>query len=152
MWRFLFPADYRTFRGKRVLNIGLRTAHLIGTAGVGGGFLYQAPRESWLPYLALTIGSGLALALLELLSNAIWLIQLRGLAIVVKLGLLACLPHVEGYQAHALVLSVILSGIFSHAPGRIRYFSILHGREVHTLTEPEPETEEPPPPSVVSRK
>lgn len=138
MWKLLFPSDYRTFRGKRWLNILLRSAHLIGTAGVGGGFLYQAPRESWLPYLALTVATGLALVLLEVLSNAIWLIQLRGLAILAKLAMLACVPYLDGYLAYVLVLSVILSGIFSHAPGRVRYFSVLHGREIHRLGEPAP--------------
>ena len=64
------------------MNIALRTLHLIGTAGVGGGFLYQAPRETWLPYLALTVASGFAIMFLEIWANAIWLIHICGVAIL----------------------------------------------------------------------
>ena len=48
--RILFPRDSRSFSGKRWVNIALRTIHLIGVAGLGGGFLYQSPSEVWLPY------------------------------------------------------------------------------------------------------
>ena len=133
LYRLLFPSDYRTFRGKRWVKITLRTAHLVGTAGLGGGFLYQAPREFWLPYLTLTIASGFAIMLLELWTNGLWLIQLRGIAILFKLVLLSCLHFFPERGGLALVLSVVISGLISHAPGDIRYFSVLHGRRVDLL-------------------
>jgi hypothetical protein len=45
-----FPAQPRKFKTKRWLKISLRTIHLIGIAGAGGGYLYQAPDEAWLPF------------------------------------------------------------------------------------------------------
>ena len=133
VYRLLFPAKNRTFPGKRWLRISFRTLHLIGTAGVGGGYFYQSPREAWLPYLALTIVSGFAIVFLELWTNAIWFIQARGVAILVKIVLLAGLHLGEGYGAPALVISIVISGLIAHAPGNVRYFSLLHGRRMDVL-------------------
>ena len=35
---WLFPAESRQFYGQRWLNILLRSVHLLGVAGVGGGY------------------------------------------------------------------------------------------------------------------
>jgi len=133
VYRLLFPSENRTFPGRRWLRITFRTLHLVGTAGLGGGYLYQSPKEFWLPYLTLTVVTGFAIVFLELWTNAIWLIQLRGLAIFLKLVLLSCLHFCEGYGAHVLVISIVISGFISHAPGKVRYFSLLHGRRMDVL-------------------
>ena len=70
--------------------------------------------------------------LLDLWTSWIWLVQIRGLGILVKIGALACLDSQPGYAAHILVLASAISGIVAHAPARIRYFSVVHWREVHT--------------------
>lgn len=133
LYRLLFPAESRNFPVNRWTRISLRTLHLIGTAGVGGGFLYQSPKESWLPYLILTVASGFAFMLLELWTNAVWIIQIRGVAILIKLLLLSCLHFCQGYAAWALVISIVISGLISHAPANVRYFSVLHGRRIDDL-------------------
>ena len=133
VYRLLFPHENRSFWGKRWVRVLLRTAHLVGTAGFGAGFLYQGPKALWEPYLSLTLASGVAIVVLELWSNAVFLVQLRGVAIVVKLGLLSCLHFCEGYAALTVVVIVIISGIISHAPGDVRYFSVLHGRRLDAL-------------------
>ena len=56
--RLLFPVESRFFPGQRWANISLRTLHLIGVAGLGGGFLYPAEGEGWRLFLDLTIASG----------------------------------------------------------------------------------------------
>ena len=132
----LFPSERRSFTGRRWANVLLRTLHLIGTAGVGGGYLYGAPKEAWLPYLALTIASGFGLIFIEIWASAIWLIQLCGIAILIKVGLLVCVKCFDGYEAYLLVLSIVISGITSHAPGRVRHFSIFHGRVVEAGEQP----------------
>lgn len=128
-----FPREEREFRGDRWVSISLRTLHLIGLIGVGGGFLFQAEEATWRPYWMLCAGSGAALICLYIWYSAIWVIQLRGLVILFKLGLLLCLPLVEGYEVHVLILIVVLSGIISHAPGDVRYYSIFHGRRLESL-------------------
>jgi hypothetical protein len=131
--RILFPRNARSFKGKRWANIALRTMHLIGIAGVGGGFLYQSPSEVWLPYLILSVASGFGIMCLDIWSNGIWFVQLRGIAILIKLILLLSVPFLKGYAGYALVIAIIISGVIAHAPGDVRYYSIFHGRRVEDL-------------------
>ena len=51
----LFPSNSRFFPGQRWANICLRTLHLVGLAGLGGGFLYPAAGEHWRIYLDLVV-------------------------------------------------------------------------------------------------
>ncbi|MBI2313020.1 MAG: hypothetical protein HYU77_11025 [Betaproteobacteria bacterium] len=132
----LFPDKARGFPGKRWVKIGLRTLHLVGTAGVGGAFLYGAPERLWLPYWWMTVASGVALVAIELWSNGVWLIQVRGVAILAKLVLLACVPLAPDLGGLILILIIVISAVSSHAPASVRYFSLLHGRRIETLSGP----------------
>jgi hypothetical protein len=129
----LFPAESRLLPGQRWINIGLRTLHLIGIAGLGGGYFYEAVDSSWLIFLYLTLVTGLALTLLAIWSNAIWLLQLRGQAILFKVLLLALMPFWPEYKVILMLLVIVISGLISHAPGNVRYFSIFHGRRIERL-------------------
>ena len=129
----LFPIDSRQFRGKRGVSIGLRSLHLVGTAGVGAGVLFQVPEALWHPYLVLSLASGCGMLALDTWSSAIHLIQVRGLAVLAKILMLSCLHLTVEYQKHVLFAVIILSGVVSHASARIRYHSILHGRQINTL-------------------
>jgi hypothetical protein len=127
----LFPVHKRDFYGKRWIKIGLRTLHLMGLAGLGGGYLYQAEAADWLPYLWLTLISGLSMLLVEAWSHGIWLLQVRGLSIFIKIGLLgwaAWLP--DSLDALIALCVVFISGMISHAPGRVRYYSPFYGRVI----------------------
>ena len=124
----LFPTPRRGFPGKRWLGIALRTLHLVGVAGMGGGLLYDAPISSWQPYFWLTMGSGAALLTLEVWSSATVLCQWRGLAVILKLLLLGAVSLVPDHAGLLLVAVVVVSGVFSHAPATIRYYSPFHRR------------------------
>lgn len=129
----LFPPVSRLFPGQRWVNIGLRTLHLIGIAGLGGGYFYAAVDQSWLGFLYLTLASGLILTLLSLWSNGIWLLQLRGQAILLKVLLLALIPFWPEHKIALMLAVIIISGLIAHAPGNVRYFSVLHGRRIEHL-------------------
>ena len=133
LYRLFFPRESRTFPGKRWTRILFRTAHLVGTAGVGGGFLYQSPKESWFPYLILTVISGFGILFLEVWTNGIWILQLRGMAVLLKLVLLSGLHFFQEGAAWLLVAAIVLSGLISHAPSDVRYFSVFHGRKIYDL-------------------
>lgn len=129
--RWLFPQRSRQFAGKRWCKIGLRTLHLFGIAGIGGAYLYQAPAADWQPFLWLTLISGVSMVLIELWSHCIWLLQVRGLAITLKLALLGLATLLPSAAEPWLLFAIItISGIISHAPSRQRYYSPFYGRKI----------------------
>ena len=116
----LLPEEPRTFIGKRWVDIGLRCAHLVGVAGIGGGFLLTLEQDQWLTFWHLTLVSGVLLSLLYLWSSAAWLLQLKGLAIIFKLALLALALGVPTWRGTLFIAVIVLSGLIAHAPGRVR--------------------------------
>lgn len=130
---WLFPENSRFFPGQRWMNIGLRTLHLLGLAGLGAGFLYPGTDEVWRSYLSLTLWSGLGMCLIFAWSNGIWLVQLRGHAILLKILLLALIPLWPDAGATLFITVIVISGLISHAPASVRYYSVFHGRRVEEL-------------------
>jgi hypothetical protein len=128
--RLLLPAQPRTFPGERWVNIALRSLHLVGVAGIGGGFLFDLEPARWLAFWHLTLASGVLLSLLYLWGTAHWLLQLKGVAVVLKVGLLALAWHSPTWRAELFTLVILISGLTAHAPGRIRGFS-LGNRKAH---------------------
>ncbi len=133
VFRALFPEEDRTFPGRRWANITFRTLHLIGVSGLGGGFLYGVSEDLCLPFWELSVASGLALILLDLWTSAIWLIQLRGLAILLKIILLVCIPMSNEHGIILLVAIIVISSVVAHAPGDVRYYSIFHRKRLEEL-------------------
>jgi len=118
--RALFPIHPRQFRGQRWVNIALRCLHLIGVAGIGGGFLFQLEPASWAVYWQLTLATGVSLSLIYFWSSATWLLELKGMTIVLKtilLGLAAAIPEL---RAELFIGIVVISGLIAHAPARVR--------------------------------
>jgi hypothetical protein len=116
----LLPANARTFAGERWVNITLRSLHLVGVAGIGGGFFFDLDAARWLPFWYLTLGSGLGLAALYLWGTLAWLGQIKGLAVLVKLLLLALALRVPAWRAELFMLVILLSSVVAHAPGALR--------------------------------
>lgn len=133
MHNLLFPKQSRFFPGQRWANIILRTIHLIGIAGCGYAFLGTSSAIAWEPYLMLTLITGLLLSLLYTWSNGIFLVQLRGQAIFLKIALLALILVFPHYKAPLFVAILLLSGLISHAPGDVRYYSIYHRKRIEAL-------------------
>lgn len=131
--RLLFPERSRDFPGKRWINICLRTLHLIGVAGAGYAFLSVVDNAVWENYLRLTILSGVSLTLISIWSNGIFLLQLRGQAILLKILLLALILVLPDFKSQLFLSVLIISGLISHAPGDIRYFSIFHGKRIESI-------------------
>ena len=121
------------FPALRWVRITLRTVHLVGVAGLGGGFLYGADPAMWMPYLWITVVTGVVMVGVELWSTGLWLIQVRGLSVVVKLGLIAWLLRADHLELPLLMAVIVISGVVSHAPADLRYFSVFHWRRVDGL-------------------
>ncbi|MES9906126.1 MAG: hypothetical protein ABW168_26040 [Sedimenticola sp.] len=131
--KILFPEESRFFEGQRWANVIFRTLHLVGLAGVGAGFFYPAVDDSWRLYFWLTMISGVGLMLISIWSNGIWLVQLRGQAIMLKLLLLALIPLLPDFRAALFLSVIVISGLISHAPANTRYYSLIHRRRIDRL-------------------
>jgi hypothetical protein len=105
------------------MNITLRGLHLVGVAGLAGGFLFDLPEARWLVYWYLTLATGALLAGLHIWTDASWLLKLKGQAILAKLALLMLAQVHPGWRAEIFVLVIVLSAIFAHAPDRVRSYA-----------------------------
>ncbi len=120
------------FTGKRWLKIFFRTLHLIGFAGVFASVINGSEQSV---YWFLTIFSGVGLLALESLSNFVWFFQVRGLVMYIKFTLLSGVFFFPYYAWHCFIAMIILSGMISHAPSSIRYFSFIHFKKVKSLND-----------------
>ena len=128
-----FPPAKRLFPGQRWVKIALRTFHLIGMCGLGGGLFLPFPPSLLTPSMTLLVATGTAMVAVELWSNGVWLIQVRGLAIMMKIVLLMLIFVTKEWAEPLLLSIIVLSGVISHAPGDVRYYSLFHGRRIDSL-------------------
>ena len=115
---------------KRWTKISLRTLHLLSVAGVGGGIIFGLDKSLWINYWWLALVTGALMMLLDIISNRIWLVQIRGLTIFLKLVLLALLGVNPAWDGYLLASIIIISGVISHAPGKLRYYSVYHRKVI----------------------
>ena len=100
---------------KRWTKISLRTLHLLSVAGVGGGILFGLDKDLWISYWWLAMVSGSLMILIDVVSNPIWLIQVRGITVYVKLILLLFLGSYPDWDRFLLTVIIIISAAISHA-------------------------------------
>ena len=105
---------------KRWTKISLRTLHLLAVAGVGGGILFGIEKSLWLNYWWLALASGGLMMLMDMLANKVWIVQVRGFVIILKLALLVLLGLNPEWDKLLLAAIIIMSAVISHAPGKLR--------------------------------
>jgi len=126
----LHPDRTPRLRHGRVWSIGLRTVHLAGFSALLGGHLWGVEAERLRPALGLTVASGAGLAGLELYQSLHWLFLAKGLVVVAKLVLLACIPFVWPHRVPLLLAALVLASVSAHMPARFRNYSVLTRRVV----------------------
>lgn len=115
---------------QRFSKTSLRALHILGITGAGGGILMHVPKDQWQIYWIMAMSTGAAMMLWEVVRDWRWLIQLKGVLTLVKLGLLALFIPLANYKPELLITIVLLSVIVSHGPAGLRHFSIVHGRRI----------------------
>jgi len=120
---------------KRWTKISLRTLHILAVAGVGGGVLFGLDRDLWINYWWLAMASGILMVIIDWVSNPIWIYQIRGVVIILKLALLLLLGYNSNWDSLILVVIIIISAVISHAPGDIRYYSIYHRKIISSSSD-----------------
>jgi len=116
--------------GVRALRTALRTAHLIAFGTLYGGHVYGVEAERLVPALIATVATGGAFMGLEIYRAPVWLVQVRGLATLVKLALVVGVAALWPLRVPLLTLALVIGAVTSHMPSRWRYYSLLHGRAV----------------------
>jgi hypothetical protein len=116
----LFPAEPRRIPYARGLNILFRVIHLIGISGSAAGFFFAIDEAHWLPFWYLALASGIGLSALYIAASAEWLLQLKGLAILAKLLILATSLFATVWRAELFIVVIAISGLIAHAPSKIR--------------------------------
>ena len=115
---------------KRWSKISLRTLHLLAVAGVGGGILFALEKDLWINYWWLALVSGVLMMVMDIAANPVWMVQVRGVVIMVKLILLALMVSYPAWGGFLLLVIIIISAVISHAPGKLRYYSLYHRRVI----------------------
>jgi len=114
---------------RRLANVIVRTIHLVGIAGLFGNAMMGSSESI---YINLAIVSGIILTVLEAYPGTIWFVQIRGICLYLKLLLLLLLHIYPDTAIPCLIAVVVISGVISHAPSWIRYFSVQHWQVVHS--------------------
>ena len=124
MASWLFPDPPRRLPHSRAWNIAARTVHLAATGVVLGGRVFNAPAVALMPFLWTAIASGAAMIAIEMYPSAHWAHQGCALFVYAKLGLLCLVPWNWEHRVPILLGVVVLASVGSHAPRRIRHYSV----------------------------
>ncbi|MCP3962199.1 MAG: hypothetical protein GY719_30520 [bacterium] len=120
----ILPEVPRDFPGRRGLKILLRGLHVLAVAVLVGGSVLQVEAEQLRVWLIGALVTGVLIFLLDLHESGAFLLQIRGLVVLGKIGLLAALPWLGSWRSWLLATLVVVSVLSSHAPSRVRYFMV----------------------------
>jgi hypothetical protein len=120
----------RPVPGVRTWRTLLRTAHLVAFGTLYGGHVYGVAETRLEGALIATVATGGAFMVFEIYRAPIWLVQVRGVATVAKIVLLAVAGAIPQVAVPLLTLVIAIGALSSHMPGRWRYHSLRHGRVV----------------------
>lgn len=115
------PGTYRDFPGRRWIVSLLRMLHLAGVVGVGAELLTHAPVAGYDAFVMILVGSGAAMMALDFWSNPQYITQVAGVAVFVKLGLLAWFAADPEQRMWLFWIVLGWSTLAAHAPARIRH-------------------------------
>jgi hypothetical protein len=109
------------------VKILLRALHVLCSGAAVGVFLVEVADPVRSHWMIAASASGVAMLLLDLLESGAFLVQVRGLVVLIKIGLFGVLPFCGPAQGWILAALVVFSVVSSHASSKVRYF-IVFGR------------------------
>jgi hypothetical protein len=68
--------------------------------------------------------------MLEVARAPVWVAQVRGVAVYVKIGLMIGASAASPLRVPFLTLALVIGVVVSHMPARYRYYSLHHRRVV----------------------
>jgi len=117
----LFPSEPRSFPFRRGIKTLLRALHILTTGVLLGGHIFVQPQEALMPWLWGSILTGLILLATDLYASCAILLEARGVAVVVKIGLMMLIPVMWEQRVFLLVSALIIGAVSSHLPRTYRH-------------------------------
>ena len=119
--RPLFPPQPRDFPHRRVLRLGLRTAHILTAGTLLGGVIFDQAWPSLQPWWLAMLVTGALLLLTDLHASCGYLLQVSGLSVLAKIALSAAAGWIPQAALPLLLGALVIGSISSHMPGRYRH-------------------------------
>ncbi|MBR9728358.1 hypothetical protein ACFOD0_11245 [Shewanella intestini] len=129
------PLSEKRFWFERLSKTVLRALHIVGVVGAGGGILVGADKGLWIHYWMMAMTTGSLLLIWEVVRDWRWLIQLKGVLTLIKIGLLFLFIPLAAHKAELIIFIILLSVIVSHGPAGLRHYSIIHRKVIHAKKE-----------------
>ena len=114
----------------RAFKIGFRTIHIGAMGLLLGGVAFDISPERLQASVWVTVGSGVALALVESGARWLWLHQASGVMTLAKVALFAAVPLAWDYRLPILLAVVVIGSVGSHMPGRYRHYSVVYRKVI----------------------
>ena len=111
----------RDFFGRVLLINLLRALHLVGVVGLGAAALGVRPVSETTAFAGILIASGVLIAALDRWVNPAYFFQLNGLAVLLKVLLLAGVAMLAGFNSVFFWSVLVGSVLVAHAPRGIRH-------------------------------
>ena len=117
----------------RPVRTTLRTVHLLGMACFFGAAAFDLTGTQLAFSVHAALVTGLLFAAFEIWRAPVWLVQVRGVATLLKGALLAAALFWPAGRLALAILLVAIGSIISHAPAKLRYYSFLHGYPIESV-------------------
>lgn len=118
---YLFPASPRSFPYRRTVCTAMRTVHIFTACTLLAGHLFAQPTEILHPWLLGALVSGFILFFIDLYTSCRYLLELSGLAVVIKLVCTALVAWFPEQAVSLLGSALVVGSVSSHMPGRLRH-------------------------------
>ena len=117
----LFPSTPRSFPFQRVIRTLLRGLHILTTGVLLGGHIFTQSPETLMPWLLGSVLTGLLLFATDLYASCAILLEARGVAVFVKIGLLMLVPMFWDQRIPLLIAALMIGAVSSHLPRTYRH-------------------------------
>jgi hypothetical protein len=115
----------REFRGRRWLSVVLRGVHLVVVIWLGACLLDTPVSPALASAHLWVFATGATMFAVDLWHHPGHLRETAGLAMVIKLALIAAMAIAPGHALSLFWVVVVWSAIFSHAPASFRHARII---------------------------
>lgn len=121
-----FPRTFREIPHRRIILNLLRSAHILCFSILFGGLFFHQNKVLLTWWLAGVVITGLGMFLVDLYGSLIALFEVRGISLLIKIPVLACVPLVEeNIQIAVFIAVIIFSSFISHSTRRIRHKNLM---------------------------